>query len=672
MKNLDIESSDIIRLIQHHLTECGLHESCRVLREESGIGASATFSNLKSLASAGRWGEVLNALSLLDPNVAGLQKRLTPDLIADVHEMAILELAEMGELAIAHGALRLLASSSTNELEGRKVTIENKLHSLDAIRKQHHSNSNNSNSESAPTLSPNTSTTASNSTPISSATVLPLQYYEKDNYSISRQKKRDDIAERLTQAIPMAPRKRLISLLQQSIKWQSHTGQLPLMQMAHSNMEQDEQLKEDLENQKRKKKSKRRRIQTEFDLVLGDAAIQSKSTSNSKKSSSLSDSNAEKIPKREGGKIKFGTQTQPESALFLPNGSALISGSSDGFIEIWDTHKWGKLITSAPYEYQQKDDFMYHDNSSSVLALALSNSGDILASGSSDGALCIWNISDGKCLRMFKEAHGKAISCIGLSRDGSHVLTGSHDTYVREFGLRASRMLKEFQGHESYVNTCSYIYDSADVTTHRVWVVTSSADATVRIWDGKTSELKRVIHPHLSPVADTVTKVSQNLSMSMLVDASSGTSSNFDNSNKTNSMEDGISGRNIHSVLHLHTPENSMIVVPRGLKAYLMNYNGTILKIYERFDKTSRGIGSGCDFVSATVSPSNKWLYLATEDGYCLCFQVNTGSIESTLKIMEDGKENKETIGLIHHPHMGVIASFDNNMSSPGVIKIWK
>ena len=52
---------------------------------------------------------------------------------------------------------------------------------------------------------------------------------------------------------------------------------------------------------------------------------------------------------------------------------------------------------------------------------------------------------------------GAAVTCIQFSPDGSKVLTGGHDSTCREFGLLSSRMLKEFRGHTSYVNCCSYI-----------------------------------------------------------------------------------------------------------------------------------------------------------------------------------------------------------------------
>eukprot|EP00957_Ditylum_brightwellii_P165373 12591668-Ditylum_brightwellii.AAC.1 len=57
---MEISSADILRLIQHHLTECGLHASCRMLRQESGIkqgGSSVSSSTLRGWAKDGLWGE---------------------------------------------------------------------------------------------------------------------------------------------------------------------------------------------------------------------------------------------------------------------------------------------------------------------------------------------------------------------------------------------------------------------------------------------------------------------------------------------------------------------------------------------------------------------------------------------------------------------------------------
>lgn len=84
-----VEASDVIRLIIHHLTECGLHSSARVIREESGIGAAATHSNLRLLCETGQWGEVrwLDALEYplslaREHEVLEIRSGAMPDLVA--------------------------------------------------------------------------------------------------------------------------------------------------------------------------------------------------------------------------------------------------------------------------------------------------------------------------------------------------------------------------------------------------------------------------------------------------------------------------------------------------------------------------------------------------------------------------------------------------------------
>ena len=72
---LTVESSDVLRLIQHHLTECGLHGAARALREESGVGAAGVHRSglLRTWAREGRWADVLECLERLDAERCGLK-----------------------------------------------------------------------------------------------------------------------------------------------------------------------------------------------------------------------------------------------------------------------------------------------------------------------------------------------------------------------------------------------------------------------------------------------------------------------------------------------------------------------------------------------------------------------------------------------------------------------
>ena len=86
----------------------------------------------------------------------------------------------------------------------------------------------------------------------------------------------------------------------------------------------------------------------------------------------------------------------------------------------------------------------------------------------------------------------------------------------------------------------------------------------------------------------------------------------------------------------------------------------------------------GSDFLAASVSTSNQWLYVATDDGKCIVFDINTGSVE---KIVRDFAEEcstrsdkaSEISGIISHPHRGMIGGFCNDKSQKrGILTLWK
>ena len=608
---LDVEAGDILRLIQAHLTEAGLHEACRVLREESGVAAAGVcHSNFKSWAMNGQWGMILENLGTVDSQ----RSRIPRGLLADVHEMAILELADIGEVELAHAALRLSADeldavgwsetpvAAVDAAIPRSRLIEQRLAALTSLR--------------ASAMQQQSEQRMN----------IPADFYGTS----SKQERRKEIGIRLAESVPVVPPSRLSALLQQAVKWQAHTGELP---MIRQHWEQND-------NADSKRKNKRRR--KEFDIVLGEVDAPSAVVTESTRAD---EAIRETVPSKHYSTIKFGKKATAECALFLPDGSGLVTGSSDGLIEIWDPkQRFSKLRMDLPY--QESEDVLFH--STAIMSVAISNDGALLASGGMDGTVKVWRIDTGKCLREIIAHDGAVVSCLAFSSDGTHFLSGSHDSTLREFGLRASRMLKEFRGHASYVNCCYYSLVDGGA---QLRVISGSADGTVRVWDGKSAEVMHVLRP--VSLGNEISTAGSSILMDHQADSSS---------------EGG--SPNVHSVLPLHTPSMSMIIVPRGRRAFLSDHSGRIVRI---FDVDS----SGKVFVAATVSPSNRWLYAVTDSGSCCIFDVQTGAMEKAIEdfagISASSSAHVELSGLVHHPLKGIVVAFSNDKTQKrGLVTLWK
>ncbi|CAH0519003.1 unnamed protein product [Peronospora belbahrii] len=205
-----------------------------------------------------------------------------------------------------------------------------------------------------------------------------------------------------------------------------------------------------------------------------------------------------------------------------------------------------------------------------------------------------------------------------FSRDGTQLLKVSCDHLVRIHGLKSGQMLKEFRGHQSYVNTTFFSSDASKV-------ISTSSDGTLKIWSTKTTECLQTLQPPKESYAAEVDVVSALL--------------------MPNAFE----------------VEENIVVCTRTSDMHLMSMRGDVVltcKSCPLIDREKIG-----NFVACTLSMHRKWLYGVADKGFVVTFDAATGKLETSMQIC-----NADAFGIAHHPHRNIIATYSGNR----YVRLWK
>ncbi|MBD2496232.1 serine/threonine-protein kinase [Nostoc sp. FACHB-280] len=170
-----------------------------------------------------------------------------------------------------------------------------------------------------------------------------------------------------------------------------------------------------------------------------------------------------------------GHASDVNSVAFAPNGRILASGSDDKTIKLWNLATGTEISTL-------KGHLKW------IWAIAFHPHGKILASGSADQTIKLWNLATTEEIRTLK-GHTGGVTAVAFSPDGKILASGSLDKTIKLWNLATGKLIRTLSGHSQAVATIAFSPDGKTLAS-------GSWDKTIKLWNVATGQQIRTLEGH--------------------------------------------------------------------------------------------------------------------------------------------------------------------------------
>jgi WD40 repeat protein len=164
------------------------------------------------------------------------------------------------------------------------------------------------------------------------------------------------------------------------------------------------------------------------------------------------------------------------SLSFSSDGRYLASGSDDNYFKLWQVNT-GKILWSV-FSPGFFDNIVAFSPDDKYVALASKPSGII----GEENLIILVESSTGKIIRSFNE-HYYGVNSISFSSDGSLIASGNDDKTIKISDVSTGEIIKILEGHQLPVISVNFL-----PIPNRKYLVSSSEDGTVRLWNVETGK----------------------------------------------------------------------------------------------------------------------------------------------------------------------------------------
>lgn len=400
MSSVEINPSDVIRLVEQYLKENSLFKTLKALQDETSVNLN-TVDSVETFVNdinSGHWDVVLKTVKLL---------KLPDNKLIDLYEHIAIELLELRENRAAKWLIQ-----KAEPLLKLKQTLPDRYDHLQNLSRRE-----------------------------------SFDYYDAYADGSNREKRRNFIANSLKKEVTVVPPQRLLSLVGDALKWQKHEGLLPPgtsidIFTGKATMIPDEEETHPNILHRHCVKPIRNMGDSDIDQIFiacadfspdGNYLVVGYSTGLIEVRNSTTGRIANDLKyQRERNYIVTPSKTMASSVCFSTTNELMAIGDMKGDICVWklETGELIKKITSA--------------HTKGVSCLLFDKDVTEILSGSQDRTAKLHGMRGNQTIRDFR-GHQSLVTAVAFSRDYNVVITGSFDCTVKIWSRKTTEKIQEFK-----------------------------------------------------------------------------------------------------------------------------------------------------------------------------------------------------------------------------------
>ncbi|MDT7687691.1 MAG: hypothetical protein QOE46_450 [Acidobacteriota bacterium] len=282
--------------------------------------------------------------------------------------------------------------------------------------------------------------------------------------------------------------------------------------------------------------------------------------------------------------LQTGHAMRVDAIAFGPDSRLVASGSADNTVRLWETETGRELRRLAGHT-------LY------VRAVAFDPGGRLLASGSADGSVRVWDVATGAEVKTLRGVGG--VISLAFSPDGRALAAGTMEKTIKLFDTAAWTEPLSLTGHQNQVTSLAFSPDGRTLAS-------GAKDGAVKLWDARSSRELRTLTGHTGLVK----------SVAFSPDGRLLASASFDGTVKVWKTNEGIETRTLHdfdkAVAVAFTSDSRSLLAAAGDRSVRVFDAATWAEVRKSSgDGASEGVEAPSEV--AAFSPDGK--FVATSNG---------------------------------------------------------